>query len=171
MLPGDDAATGEAARMRAVLTQNPHLARSVCFVMTVGGLPAYIVTPTAREVLTALVDSVGSSESDRWDLLIGRLVGVAGPTNCGGILAPMVAADQIYTFTTPELVTGLIEQAGPVIDDKRTAVLAWRDARLHAFRSSPADFGPPCVDESPAVGLRRADGGSTKGHPSTLDAT
>src|SRR4051812_31041273 len=43
-------------RLAAVLRENPHLARTVCFVHMVGGIPAYIVIPASSEVLRSIID-------------------------------------------------------------------------------------------------------------------
>lgn len=105
----------DRARTAAVLRANPHLARSVCYVLSVGGLPAYVVKPVSREVLDALLTSLESPVDDRFDLIIGFRIGITSPMTCGGLLAPIVACEQSYSFTVDEVTEQLSDRAGPVI--------------------------------------------------------
>ncbi len=82
----------------------------------VGGLPAYVVAPAAMEVRDALVDAVGRAmEPDTWSIVIGRRGPMTTPGTCGGLLAPMVACDQLYTFTVDELVGQLSDRLAPAL--------------------------------------------------------
>ncbi|MEO8350885.1 MAG: hypothetical protein ABI680_04085 [Chthoniobacteraceae bacterium] len=98
-------------RLAHVLTHNPHLARAVCFVHSVGNIPAYIVAATGSEVLKGLVEAARSAgQPDAWSIVIGKRGPMGMPTTCGGLLAPMMACDQIYTFTLKEFIDGLVQR-------------------------------------------------------------
>ncbi len=59
------------------------------------------------------------SKTRGWDLVIGRRVGLSSPGSYGGLLAPIVACDQLYSFAIEELSTQLLANAEPVITAKR----------------------------------------------------
>jgi len=67
------------------------------------GIPAYIVMPTGVHVREDLVRAVkASGEPDRWCVIIGRRGPMSTPGTCGGVLAPIVACEQIYSFSLEE---------------------------------------------------------------------
>jgi hypothetical protein len=102
-------------RMAEVLRKNPHLARSVCFLLSVGGMPAYVIVPTSRDVLECILNAIEKKPTDTpWALVVGRAGPMASPSVCGGIIAPVVYCDQLYEFTTNELVGSLVETLEPV---------------------------------------------------------
>ena len=83
-------------RVHGVLGGNPHLARRLCYVLSVASVPSYVVVPSSSDVLTSMVEAVRMiSASDTWVLVVGRRVGQASPTTCAGLMVPVVAADQI----------------------------------------------------------------------------
>jgi hypothetical protein len=103
-------------RMAAVLRENPHLGRSVCFVLLVGGTPAYVVAPASRDVLDAMLSAVEMrGEEGGWALVIGRRGPLAGPAACGGVIAPLVACDQLYAFTLGDLLSSLHQTLEPAL--------------------------------------------------------
>ena len=90
-------------RIEAVLKENTHLCSRVCFILSVGSVPAYIVAPSSQSTLLHILQAVGHAGSQgAFVVLIGRRVGTAGPGQCGGLLAPIVACDQLYPFTLDE---------------------------------------------------------------------
>jgi hypothetical protein len=102
-------------RIAAVLRANPHLARSVCFVLSVEGIPAYVVMAASRDVLDQILQALETKKAEgAWSLVIGRAGPIAGPATCGGIVAPILACDQLYAFTTKELLTSLSKALEPV---------------------------------------------------------
>jgi PatG C-terminal len=66
--------------LRRVLEQNRYLVKQLCWVMTVGGLETYLVVP--RDPL-------------------------ASPEMCNGLLVPMVAFDQLYSFDRDSLIASI----------------------------------------------------------------
>jgi hypothetical protein len=108
------------ARMADVLAANDHLARAVCFVHSVGGLPAYIVTPSGMRALESLIDAVRHQDREgSWDLLIGRRGPMATPATCAGLLAPMVLCDALYSFTLQEFLSELATRAHPALESAK----------------------------------------------------
>ena len=90
-------------RVREVLKANPHLATRVCYVFQVGGLAAYVVVPTGAYVRDELLEGlVRSGKADGFCLLIGRRGPICRPETCGGLLAPIVACDQLYASDQEE---------------------------------------------------------------------
>jgi hypothetical protein len=75
----------------------------VCYVFHVGGLAAYVVVPTGAHVRDELLEGLVRSEKpDSYCLLIGRRGPVCRPEMCGGLLAPVIACDQLYSFDMDE---------------------------------------------------------------------
>jgi hypothetical protein len=109
-------------RLHAVLSRNLHLARRVCWVHMVGRIPAYIVVPSSLDVLQGMLSAIQNSQTDRMDLVVGRRVGNASPTTCGGLLAPIVACDQLYSFGLDEWSKSLAAQSEPLLRSRNIAV-------------------------------------------------
>ena len=90
-------------RIATVLRENTHLCSRVCFILSVGNTPAYIVAPSSQSTLHRMLEAVSHSGTPgAFVVLIGRRVGTAGPGQCGGLLAPIVVCDQLYPFTLDE---------------------------------------------------------------------
>lgn len=104
------------ARLSRVLQANLHLGRSVCFIHSVGGLPAYMVRPTSVDVLGRMVDALQNvDQPDSWVLLIGQRGPMALPSSCGGLLIPTVSCDQFYAFTMADFTAELSRHAEPAL--------------------------------------------------------
>jgi PatG Domain len=116
----EDATAPRGARLRQVLEGNGHLARRMCYLLLVGGTPAYVVAPTAShmypEVMSA-VERIG--QDDSWALVIGRRGPITSPGSCGGVIAPIVACDQLYAFSRDEWYGSLEAQLEPAFTAKR----------------------------------------------------
>jgi hypothetical protein len=90
-------------RTRVVLESNTHLARNVCYVFAVGGLPAYVVVPTSVQQAPELLSAIENMDDPNyWCVLIGRRGPIASPATCAGIVAPIVTCDQLYSFSMDE---------------------------------------------------------------------
>jgi hypothetical protein len=86
-------------RVREVLVHNLHLAAQACFLLTIGGSPAYLLAPAGNYLRPSLFDAIGSGEpGDSFAVTVGRLGPMAPPQACGGVLVPVLLCDQIYTF-------------------------------------------------------------------------
>jgi hypothetical protein len=120
-------------RLHGVLSRHLYLARRVCWVHLVGRVPAYIVVPGSSEVLQAMLDGIRNSSPDRMDLVIGRRVGNAAPTTCGGILAPVAVCDQFYSFGFDEWARSLSAQAKPLLRTKKIDAGAFTSSAREIF--------------------------------------
>ena len=88
--------------------QNRYLARQLCWVMTIEGLETYILTPRDPADLDLLVEALRPTPQP-WDLdcVIGVRGPVAGPDICNGLMVPIVAFDQIYSFDRDALIKAI----------------------------------------------------------------
>jgi hypothetical protein len=88
--------------------QNRYLARQLCWVMTIEGLETYILTPRDPADLDLLVEALRSTPQP-WDL--DCVIGVQGPIApaemCNGLMVPIVAFDQIYSFDRDTLINAI----------------------------------------------------------------
>jgi hypothetical protein len=101
-------------RIAQVLKANHHLATRICYVLSTSGVPAYILAPTGLHIREDMLEGVASSGAHHWCLVIGRRGPMSTLTQCGGVLAPIVACDQIFCFGMEEWevsLEGMISQA------------------------------------------------------------
>jgi PatG Domain len=105
-------ATGMTDRqtLRSVLskTENRYLARQLCWVLTIEGLETYILLPRDPADIERLVEALRPtpSPSDR-DAVIGVRGPLAPPDMCNGLMVPVVAFDQIYSFDRDSLLKAI----------------------------------------------------------------
>jgi hypothetical protein len=105
---------GRGERIRRVLEQNQHLARRMCYLFMIGGMPAYVVAPTGAHLLVPLSEALTRLGDDgNLCLLIGRRGPMAGPETCGGVMAPVVACDQLYSFSIDDWYASLEPTLAP----------------------------------------------------------
>ena len=87
--------------LHAVLSraENRYLVRQLCWVMTIEGLDTYIVVPRELADYGLLVEALRPTPSPMdLDCLIGVRGPMAGPEVCNGLMVPIVAFDQLYSF-------------------------------------------------------------------------
>ena len=87
--------------LHAVLSQrqNRYLARQLCYVLTIEGLETYILVPRDPVDFELLVDAVRPAPRPTdVDIVIGVRGPIAPPELCNGLMVPMVAFTQIYSF-------------------------------------------------------------------------
>jgi hypothetical protein len=95
-------------RMHAIFEAHHHIASRACYVMSIGGTPAFSLMPTIQAARTALVEAVAQLDSpSHWLLVIGKLGPTTRPGDCGGLLVPVVLCDQIYCFSVDEWIEDL----------------------------------------------------------------
>jgi PatG C-terminal len=93
--------------LRAVLADggNRYLARQLCWVFTIEGLETYVLAPRDPADLELLVESVRPQPRPLdVDVVIGVRGPIASPERCNGLMVPVVAFDQLYSFDRDELV-------------------------------------------------------------------
>jgi hypothetical protein len=125
---GNPASRG--ARMRAVFEANHHLAARACYVLMIGGTPAFSLVPVIQSAREALVGALFHLDSaDHWVVVIGKLGTTCRPGDCGGLLVPFVYCDQIYCFSMGEWIEELQKtfEHGAKSKDKEMLASAARD--------------------------------------------
>jgi PatG C-terminal len=100
----------ELEALQSVLSkrENRYLARQMCWVFSVERLPTYVLVPRDPADVELLTDAMRSSAgTDDLDVVIGLLGPLAPPEACGGLVLPVVAFDQIYSFSRDELIDAI----------------------------------------------------------------
>ena len=100
----------DAQIMRRVLgnRENRYLARQLCWLFTVQGLPTYLVSIRDPADLDLLIDAVREDPAPTdVDVIIGLLGPLAPPEACEGLVLPIAVAEQIYSFERRELIDAL----------------------------------------------------------------
>jgi len=96
--------------LQAVLSkaENRYLVRQLCWVMTIEGLETYILVPRDPADYSLLVDALRPTPQP-WDLdcVIGFRGPMAPPEMCNGLMVPIVAFDQIYSFDREALIKAI----------------------------------------------------------------
>jgi hypothetical protein len=93
--------------LHAVLSrrENRYLSRQLCWVFSVGGVETYILQPRDPGDFQLLVESVRPSPRPTdIDVVIGVRGPIAPPEACNGLMVPMLAFDQMYSFDVDALV-------------------------------------------------------------------
>jgi hypothetical protein len=101
--------------MHAVLSnrENRYLARQLCWVFKVEGIETYLLTPRDPVDLELFVDGL-RAEPNRADVdvVVGVLGPIASASACNGLLVPIVAVDNLYSFDVPTLVGSIPRPEG-----------------------------------------------------------
>lgn len=96
--------------LQSVLSErsNRYLVRQLCFVLTIEGLETYILQPRDPADFDLLVEAVRSAPRPTdVDVVIGVRGPIAPPEMCNGLMVPVVAFDQIYSFDVDSLIQGI----------------------------------------------------------------
>jgi PatG Domain len=116
--------------------ENRYLARQLCWVLTVQGLETYILQPRDPADLDLLIGALrGPPDPVPW---ISTVIGVRGPVAppdyCNGLMIPIVAFDQIYTFSKDALIEAIprpegipAEQFGPAARELFDTIMQMTD--------------------------------------------
>jgi hypothetical protein len=105
--------------------QNRYLARQLCYVLTIEGLETYILQPRDPADVELLIDATRPAPRPTdVDVVIGVRGPLAPPQLCNGLMVPMVAFDQLYSFDIDALVQAIprpeqiaAEQFGPAAEE------------------------------------------------------
>ena len=88
--------------------ENRYLVRQLCYLMTVEGMETYLLVPRDQADLTLLVDAIRPNPSPLdMDVVIGAKGPIAPPQMCNGLMIPIVAFDQIYSFDRDTLIKSI----------------------------------------------------------------
>ncbi len=94
--------------LRRVMDENRYLVRQLCWVMTIGGLETYLLVPRDPADFHLLVEALRPSpRPGDVDLIVGMRGPMATPDMCNGLLVPVVAYDQIYSFDRDSLIKSI----------------------------------------------------------------
>ena len=94
--------------LRRVLEQNRYLVKQLCWVMTVGGLETYLVVPRDPTDANLLVETLRPNpRPGDVDLVVGMRGPLAAPEMCNGLIVPIVAFDQLYSFDRDSLIASI----------------------------------------------------------------
>jgi hypothetical protein len=88
--------------------QNRYLVRQLCWVLTIEGLETYILVQRDPADLDLLLEAVRPASSPlNVDVVIGMRGPIAPPELCNGLMVPIVAFDQIYSFERNALIQSI----------------------------------------------------------------
>jgi hypothetical protein len=96
--------------LRSVLEERTsrYLARQICWVLTIEGLETYILTPRDPADFDLLVEAVRPDPGAHdVDVVVGMRGPIASPDRCNGLMVPVVAFDQLYSFDRDTLVRAI----------------------------------------------------------------
>jgi len=96
--------------MVSVLTSpgNRYLARQLCWVLSIEGLPTYLIQPSDPRDFDLLVEALRPvNNATDMDVVVGMRGQTAPPELCNGLELPIVAFEQLYSFGREELVEAI----------------------------------------------------------------
>jgi hypothetical protein len=103
----DSASLTDRQALQKILSQRQYryLARQLCWVFTVEGLETYLLLPRDPADFDLLIDALRPAPSRLdVDVVIGVRGPIASPQMCNGLMLPIVAFDQIYSFDRDALI-------------------------------------------------------------------
>jgi hypothetical protein len=92
--------------------ENRYLARQMCWVLMIQGLETYILQPRDPADIDLLIGAIEPHESPWISTVIGVRGPVAPPEYCNGLMIPIVAFDQIYSFSHDALIDAIPRPEG-----------------------------------------------------------
>ena len=165
--------------------ENRYLVRQLCWVLTIQGLETYLLVPRDPADIELLVEAIRPAPSPNdIDVVIGMRGPIAPPQMCNGLMIPIVAFDQIYSFNRDALIKAIPKpekttaaQFGPAAEELFNRVMQLTDnagatdehralnylaMRYHTIYAKAAEqFGCNCsltgveVHPSPMSGTRK----------------
>ena len=106
----DTAGKTDQQTFHAVLSKREHryLVRQLCWVLTIQGLETYLLQPRDPADIDLLVEAIRPAPSPNdIDVVIGLRGPIAPPQMCNGLMVPIVAFDQIYSFDRDALIKAI----------------------------------------------------------------
>jgi PatG C-terminal len=93
---------------------NRYIARQICYVLTIEGLETYILVPTDPFDIDRLAQALRPAPGPFGDIdvVIGRRGPISSPEVCNGLMVPIVAVDQIYSFDRDALMKAIPKRKG-----------------------------------------------------------
>jgi hypothetical protein len=88
--------------------ENRYLVRQLCWVMTIESLETYLLVPRYPTDFSLLLESLRPNPAPTdLDVLVGVKGPIASPEMCNGLVVPVVAFDQIYSFDREALIQAI----------------------------------------------------------------
>jgi hypothetical protein len=88
--------------------ENRYLARQMCWVFTVQDLETYLLQPRDAGDFDLLVDAIRPQPSPMdLDVVVGTRGPIASPEVCNGLMVPILAFDQLYSFDRVSLIKAI----------------------------------------------------------------
>ncbi|WHZ16080.1 MAG: hypothetical protein OJF52_002929 [Nitrospira sp.] len=106
----DTAGKTDQQTFHAVLSKREHryLVRQLCWVLSIQGLDSYLLRPRDPADIDLLVEAIRPQPSPMdIDVVIGLRGPIAPPELCNGLMVPIVAFDQIYSFDRDSLIKAM----------------------------------------------------------------
>jgi hypothetical protein len=115
--------------------QNRYLVRQLCWVFTIQGLETYLLQPRDPADIDMLIEAIRPAPTPNdIDVVIGLRGPIAPPEMCNGLMVPIVAFDQIYSFAHDALVKAIPrpenvgdEQFGPAAEELFNRIMQMTD--------------------------------------------
>jgi hypothetical protein len=107
---GETAGLSDRQALHAVLSQrqNRYLVRLLCWVFTIEGLDTYILQPRDPADLDLLIEALRPTPRlTDVDVVVGIRGPIAPPELCNGLMVPIVAFNQIYSFDVDSLIKSI----------------------------------------------------------------
>lgn len=111
----DTAGKTDQQTFHAVLAkrENRYLVRQVCWVLSVQGMETYLLRPRDPADVDLLVQALRPAPSPAdLDVVIGLRGPIAPPQMCNGLMVPVVAFDQVYSFDRAALIEAIPRPKG-----------------------------------------------------------
>jgi hypothetical protein len=90
------------------LPENRYIVRQLCWVLTIEGLETYLLEPRDPADLSLLIEALRPTpRATDVDVVIGIKGMIAPSTYCNGLMIPIVAFDQIYSFDVDSLIESI----------------------------------------------------------------
>jgi len=108
--------------LSAVLSkpENRYLIRQLCWVFSIGGMETYLLQPRDPADFNLLVEAVNPDRNpDDIDVVIGIRGPIAPPEMCNGLMVPIVAFDQTYSFPREAFIQAVPAGKMPKEQDKQ----------------------------------------------------
>jgi len=133
----DTAGKTDQQTFHAVLCkrENRYLVRQLCWVLTIQGLETYLLQPRDPADIDLLVEAIRPAPSPNdIDVVVGLRGPIAPPEMCNGLMVPIVAFDQIYSFDRDTLIKAIpkpekttAEQFGPAAEELFSRIMLITD--------------------------------------------
>jgi len=115
--------------------ENRYLARQLCWVLTIQSLETYLLTPRDPADIDLLVEAIRPVPNPNdIDVVIGLRGPNAPPEMCNGLMVPILAFDQIYSFDRDALIKAIPKpekttaaQFGPAAEELFNRVIQLTD--------------------------------------------